>query len=115
MRKAILAVVAAFSVVSCKSIDMANVSSNEIASKGEAIAVIQASSIGFTAFLNYVVITDSSLEQVVNRLLIAEAKAMGGSKVELIHASTSPRNGIYAIPSILVGFPSSQATGIVVK
>jgi hypothetical protein len=115
MRKVILAAAAALSLVSCKSIEMANVSSAEIASKGEAIAVIQASSVGFTAFLNYVVITDSSLEQVVNRLLVAEAKAMGGSKVELINASTSPRNGIYAIPSLLVGFPSSQATGIVLK
>lgn len=115
MKVALLAGIVGLSLASCTSIEEATVSNSEIAAKGEAIAVIQASSIGFTALLNNVVIVDSSLDQVVNKLLVAEAKAMGANKVELLHATTSPGHGIFALPSLIIGFPSSQATGIAIK
>ena len=115
MKRVILAGIAGLTLASCHSIEEATVSGSEIAAKGEAIAVIQVSSIGFTALLHNVIVVDSSLDQVVNKLLVAEAKAMGANKVELISASTSPTHGIYALPGILVGFPSSQATGIAIK
>ncbi len=115
MRKALFAVVVGLSLASCRSIDEAQVISSDVAANGEAIELMQASSIGFTLFLHNVVVVDSSLDQVVNKMLVAEAKAMGAHRVQLVSATTSPRNGIYALPAILVGFPSSQATGLILK
>jgi hypothetical protein len=117
MKKLILVAVAGLTLSACKSIEEAQLSSSDFAAKGDAIAVVQASSIGFTAFLHNVVIVDSNLDQVVNKMLVAEAKAMGSqtSKVELLSASTSATHGIFAVPAVIVGFPSSQATGIVLK
>jgi uncharacterized protein YceK len=116
MKKGFLAVVLAAAVSGCTSVESATVASNEVtANGGEAVAVIQASSIGWTIIFHLVDIVTSDLDQVVNKLLVGEAKAMGATKVDLKGASTTPRHGIFAVAGFLIGFPTSNAMGIAVK
>ena len=119
MKKAILSAVAASSLIACASVESAVVSSNEISTQGDAVAVIQANALGLTALFHIVDIVQSDLDTVVNRLLVAEAKAMGASKVDLVSAHTTPRHGLYALsgtfPFVLLGITESQATGIAIK
>ncbi|AFE07451.1 hypothetical protein D7V80_39395 [Corallococcus sp. CA054B] len=115
MKKFILSAVAAASLVGCTSVESAIVSGSEIAANGEAVAVIQGSSLGLTAIFHIIDIVQSDLDTVVNRLLITEAKAMGASKVDLKSASTTPRHGIFALFGTIIGITSSSATGVAVK
>jgi hypothetical protein len=115
MKKFVLSAVAASSLVACTSVESAVVSGTEIASNGEAVAVVQASALGLTAIFHIIDIVQSDLDTVINKLLIAEAKAMGASKVELLTAGTTPRHGIYALTGTIIGLTSSGATGVAVK
>ncbi|XXF77407.1 hypothetical protein P2318_30800 [Myxococcaceae bacterium GXIMD 01537] len=119
MKKAFLSAVAASSLIACTSVETAVVSSMEIESKGEAVAVIQANALGLTAILHLVDIVQSDLDTVVNKLLVSEAKAMGATKVDLKSANTTPRHGIYALtglfPFVIAGITSSSATGVAIK
>jgi hypothetical protein len=115
MKKTVLAMVCAAALAGCTSVETATVSGTEIAANGEAVAVVQASSLGLTLIFHIIDLVQSDLDVVVNRLLVAEAKAMGASKVDLKSASTTPRHGIFAITGTLIGFPSSSAVGVAVK
>lgn len=116
MKKGLLAVALAAAISGCTSVESATVASNEVAANGgEAVAVIQANSIGFTFLFHIVDIVSSDLDQVVNKLLVGEAKAMGASKVDLKGASTTPRHGIFALTGFIFGFPMSGAMGVAVK
>jgi uncharacterized protein YceK len=116
MKKGFLAVVLAAVVSGCSSVESATVASNEVtATGGEAVAIIQATSLGWTLIFHIVDIVTSDLDQVVNKLLVGEAKAMGASKVDLKGASTTPRHGIFALFGGLTSFTSSTATGVAVK
>ncbi|NBD12643.1 MULTISPECIES: hypothetical protein [Corallococcus] len=115
MKKLILSAVAAASLVGCTSVESAVVSGSEIAANGEAVAVIQGSSLGLTAIFHIIDIVQSDLDTVVNKLLITEAKAMGASKVDLKTANTTPRHGIFALFGTIIGVTSSSATGVAVK
>jgi hypothetical protein len=116
MKKAILSAVAASSLVACTSVESAVVSGAEVsASGGEAVAVVQASALGLTAIFHIVDLVQSDLDTVVNKLLVAEAKAMGASKVDLKGAGTTPRHGIFALAGGIIGVTSSSAMGIAVK
>jgi hypothetical protein len=119
MKKAILTAVAAMSLAACTSVEAGIVSSSEMNTQGDAIAVVQTNALGLTALFHIIDIVQSDLDTVVNRLLVAEAKAMGASKVQLVSARTTPRHGLYALtgmfPFIVVGFTESQATGIAIK
>ncbi|RKH66686.1 hypothetical protein [Corallococcus llansteffanensis] len=115
MKKLILSAVAAASLVGCTSVESAVVSGSEIAANGEAVAVIQGSSLGLTAIFHIIDIVQSDLDTVVNKLLISEAKAMGASKVDLKSANTTPRHGIFALFGTIIGITSSSATGVAVK
>ncbi len=116
MKKAILSALAATSLVACTSVESAVVSGAEIsATGGESVAVVQASALGLTAIFHIVDLVQCDLDTVVNKLLVAEAKAMGASKVDLKSASTTPRHGIFALGGLIIGFPYSTATGIAVK
>ncbi len=120
MRKGFLAAVLAATVSGCTSIESATVASNEVtATGGEAVAVIQVNSMGWTLIFHIVDIVTSDLDQVVNKLLVGEAKAMGASKIDLKSASTTPRHGVFC----LLGFPGinltspvfSSAVGVAIK
>ncbi len=116
MKKAIVSAILASGLVACTSVETAIVSSNEVsASGGEPIAVIQGTALGFTAIFHVIDLVQSDLDTVVNKLLVSEAKAMGGNKVQVISANTTPRHGIFALPGLILGFPISQATGVAVK
>ena len=116
MKKGFLAVVLAAAVSGCTSVESATVASNEVVGNGgEAVAVIQAASIGWTIIFHLVDIVTSDLDQVVNKLLVTEAKAMGATKIDLKSASTTPRHGIFALAGHLIGFPTSMAVGVAVK
>jgi hypothetical protein len=116
MKKAIVSAIVASSLVACTSVETAVVSGNEISALGgEPIAVIQGTSIGLTAIFHVVDLVQSDLDTVVNKLLVAEAKAMGGNKVQLLGAGTTPRHGIFALTGGIIGVPMSSATGVAVK
>lgn len=116
MKKAILSAVAATSLVACTSVESAVVSGAEVsANGGEAVAVVQANALGLTAIFHIVDLVQSDLDTVVNKLLVAEAKAMGASKVDLKGAGTTPRHGIFALAGGIIGVTSSSAMGIAVK
>jgi hypothetical protein len=116
MKKAILSAVAASSLVACTSVESAVVSGAEIsATGGEAVAVIQANALGLTAIFHIVDLVQSDLDTVVNKLLVAEAKAMGASKLDLKGAGTTPRHGLYALFGGIIGVTQSSAMGVAVK
>ncbi|MBX5482673.1 MAG: hypothetical protein IRZ16_12665 [Myxococcaceae bacterium] len=116
MKKAFLAVLAASSLTACTSVETATVSASEVATNGgEAVAVIQGTAIGLTAIFHIVEIVQSDLDTAVNKLVIAEAKAMGASRVDLKSAMTTPRHGIFALAGGIIGAPIAIATGIAVK
>ncbi|MDY7227732.1 hypothetical protein [Hyalangium rubrum] len=116
MKKAILTAVAASSLVACTSVESAVVSGAEIsANGGEAVAVIQANALGLTAIFHIVDLVQSDLDTVVNKLLVAEAKAMGATKLDLKGAGTTPRHGIFALAGGIIGVTSSSAMGVAVK
>jgi hypothetical protein len=115
MKKAFVAVVAAASLVACTSVETATVSGAEIAANGEAVAVVQATALGLTAIFHMVDLVQSDLDTVVNKLLVAEAKAMGASKVDLKGAATTPRHGIFALMGSIIGVTQSTAMGVAVK
>lgn len=116
MKNAFVALLAASSLIACTSVETATVSATEIAAEGgEAVAVIQGTAIGLTAILHIVEIVQSDLDTAVNKLLIAEAKAMGASRVDLKFAATTPRHGIFALPALLIGAPMSYASGVAIK
>jgi hypothetical protein len=116
MKKVLSSVVLAAAISSCTSIESATVASNEVvANGGEAIAIVQASSIGFTFLFHIVDIVSSDLDQIVNKLLVQEAKGMGASRIDLKSASTTPRGGIFHLTGFIFGFPMSSGVGIAVK
>jgi hypothetical protein len=119
--KRFLAIAAALPLISCTSLESAQVSGNEIAAHGEPIAVIQANAVGLSALLHMVDLVPADLDVSVNRLLVSEAKAMGASKVDLKTAEMLPRHGIFALFTCLLPIPIllcgelSSATGVAVK
>jgi len=121
MKKVFLALGLAAAMTGCTSVESATVGSNEVAATGgEAVAVVQASSLGFTLIFHIVDVVTSDLDEVVNKLLVGEAKAMGATKVDLKSASTTPRHGIFAVFGLplglnIIGFPMSSAVGVAVK
>ena len=116
MKKFLVGALAAGSMVmGCTSVEHATVSSGEIAANGEAVAVVQGAALGLTAIFHIVDIVSSDLDLVVNKLLVSEAKAMGGSKVDLKSAMTTPRHGLFALGGGIIGVPVSFASGVVIK
>lgn len=116
MKKAFFAVLAASSLLACTSVETATVSSGEIVGEGgEAIAVVQGTALGITAIFHIVEIVQSDLDTAVNKLLVAEAKAMGASRVDLKMAFTTPRHGIFALGGGIIGVPVSHAQGVAIK
>jgi hypothetical protein len=122
MKQALVAAILAGLMVGCTSVESTTVAANEIVGVGnsEAVAVVQANSLGLTLLFHIIDVVTSDLDQVVNKLLVAEAKQMGASKVDLKSASTTPRYGIFAIVGVpfglnIIGITNSSAVGVAVK
>ena len=125
MKKFLTAIVAALALAgtACQSVESTKVDPATIASNGDAVAVIQCTALGLTAIFHFITITEASLDTVINKMLVAEAKALGGNKVQLINAVETPKGGLMfrlgtsamgIIPFIL-SLPVSVATGVAVK
>ena len=117
MKKILAALVAtlALSFSACQSVESAKVDPANIASNGEAVAVIQGTALGLTAIFHFVTITEASIDTVVNKMLVAEAKAMGGNKVELLYAFEQPKGGLFHLTGNIVAIPVAIAAGVAVK
>ncbi|MBS1148391.1 MAG: putative lipoprotein [Myxococcaceae bacterium] len=102
---------------SCASVDWVTVASNEVVTNGgDAMAVFQVSTIGVTAIFHLItIVPGGDLDDSVNKVLVAEAKKIGASKVNLISASTTPRDGFFRVYGTLIGLPTATVVGIAVK
>ena len=123
MKKILLVVAAGLSLaaMACTSVESAKVNSADIASSSDAVAVIQATELGLNLLWGFVPIADPTLDSVVNKTLVAEAKAMGGNKVEIVsmfrmNPDQFPFNfmPILYVPG-LVNMNMAYATGLAVK
>src|SRR5688572_2647748 len=93
MKKFLAALVASLALTSaCASVESAKVDPATIASNGEAVAVVQCVTLGLTLIFHFVTISEASLDTVVNKMLVAESKALGGNKVQLLNAMEMPRS-----------------------
>ncbi len=118
MKKFLTAAVAAFALMSasCQSVESTKVDPATIASSGEAVAVVQCVALGLTAIFHFVTITEASLDTVINKMLVAEAKALGGNKVQLLAAFETPKGGLlFKLAGNIVMLPPAAAVGIAVK
>lgn len=123
MKKMVVALAAALALasVACTSVQTAKVNSGDIAASSDAVAVVQATELGFNLLWGFVPIADANLDSVVNKSLIAEAKAMGGNKVEIVSMfSTNPDQfpfnfqPILYVPGLL-NLQLAYASGLAVK
>ena len=123
MKKFLTAAVASLALMTsaCQSVESTKVDSATIASNGDAVAVVQCTALGFSALFHFITITEASLDTVINKMLVAEAKALGGNKVQLLSAMETPKGGlIFRLAGGIVSYayglpPAAQATGIAVK
>jgi hypothetical protein len=117
MKKILAALVASLALsTACQSVESTKVDPATIASEGEAVAVVQTTAMGLTAIFHFITITEASLDTVVNKMLVAEAKALGGNKVQLLLAVEQPKQGlIFKLAGGIIGFPVAMASGVVVK
>ncbi len=78
-----------------------------------AIAAIQANAA--SAYILFVPLPNNvELDQVVNRMLIATAKAMGADKIAQLSFEITPDDGIWALRKVL-GWRSARASGVAVQ
>jgi len=118
MKKLLAALVAslALSTMACQSVESAKVDPATIASNGEAVAIVQCTALGLTAIFHFITITEASLDTVVNKMMVAEAKALGGNKVQPLAAMEMPKHGlIFALAGGIIALPPAMAVGIAVK
>ncbi|HEY1098423.1 MAG TPA: hypothetical protein VGF99_05830 [Myxococcota bacterium] len=119
MKKIALAAVAALALAgtACQSVESTKVDATTIStSNGEAVAVVQCTALGLTAIFHLVTITEASLDTVINKMLVAETKALGGNKVQLLSAGETPKGGLlFKLAGGILSIPGAQATGISVR
>jgi hypothetical protein len=116
MKKLAAALLAAFALTSaCVSVESSKVEPSTIASNGEAVAIVQSTAVGLSLILHFVMITEASIDTVVNKSLVVEAKGLGGSKLQILNANETPKKGIFCLTGSIVGFPLAMASAIVVK
>lgn len=117
MKKAALVGAVLLTLAGCKSVESTVVSSSEIVGNGgDAIAVIQVSVIGITALFHLIDLGEpATLDTAINKTLVASAKEMGASKVDLKSVATVPRQGVFMIFGQLISFPETTVVGVAVK
>lgn len=118
MKKFLTAIVASLALMSasCQSVESTKVDPATISSNSEAVAVVQCVALGLTAIFHFVTITEASLDTVINKMLVAEAKALGGNKVELLWAMETPKGGLlFKLAGGILNLPPAGAAGIAVR
>ena len=118
MKKLLTATVVAIALMgaSCQSVESTKVDPATIANNENAVAVVQCVALGLTAIFHFVTISEASLDTVINKMLVAEAKALGGTKVHLLAAMEMPKGGLlFRLAGGLLMLPPAAAVGIAVK
>ena len=118
MKNFLAAIVASVALMgsACQSVESTKVDPATIASNGEAVAVVQCVALGLTAIFHFVTITEASLDTVINKMLVAEAKALGGNKGQLLTAMETPKGGLlFKLAGGIINLPPAAAVGIAVK
>jgi hypothetical protein len=118
MKKILTALMASFllATTACQSVETTKVDATTIASQGEAVAVVQCTALGLTAIFHFVTITEASLDTVINKMLVAEAKALGGNKVQLLSVYETPKGGLlFKLMGGILDIPAAMSSGIAVK
>jgi hypothetical protein len=87
---------------------------NFVTEKGTPQGIIQVTQVGFSVFFGLVDVVSTDIDG-TTRVLIAEAKAMDATKVEIKTAHTTPRHGVFRVLCALVCFPTTEVTGVAVK
>src|SRR5450432_2417187 len=96
----------------CTSIETGTLSGNEVlAAGGEPVAIVQVTTVGFSLFFGLVDVVTTDIEQ-TTKVLINEAKAMGGSRVEIKSAHSSPRHGVFKLLCAVACFPITEVVGV---
>ncbi len=113
----LLATVAAVTLAGCSSISTVRVQPDSVGLSGvgpnmRPIAVVHAQ-VTSAYFLFIPIPGGVSLDRVVNRMLLASAKALGADKVVDIRVDITPDDGIWTLRKVL-GWRSAEASGIAV-
>ena len=99
-----------------RRVDQGRAARATIANNENAVAVVQCVALGLTAIFHFVTISEASLDTVINKMLVAEAKALGGTKVHLLAAMEMPKGGLlFRLAGGLLMLPPAAAVGIAVK
>src|SRR6185436_1648331 len=109
-----LVLVAVLATAACSSISTVRVQPEtvHVGPRLRPIAVIHAQVT--SAYLLFIPIPGHvDLDYVVNRMLIATAKALGADKVVDIRVDITPENGIWTLRK-LIGYRSASASGVAV-
>jgi len=110
-----LAVIATAAVAgACSSVSTVRVQPENlyVGPKLRPIAVVHAQ-VSSAYFLFIPIPGRVDLDRVVNRMLIAAAKALGADKVVNIHVDITPDTGIWTLRK-LIGWRSAEASGVAV-
>jgi len=112
-RRATLAAVTVVAV-GCASVSTVRVQPESlyVGPKLRPIAVVHAQ-VSSAYFLFIPIPGRVDLDRVVNRMLIAAAKALGADKVVNIHVDITPDTGIWTLRK-LIGWRSAEASGVAV-
>jgi hypothetical protein len=113
-RLALTGVIAVFVVGGCSSVSTVRVQPESVyVGQGlRPIAVVHAQ-VSSAYFLFIPIPGGVDLDRVVNRMLIAAAKAMGADKVVNIQVDMTPEGGIWTLRKF-IGYRSAQASGVAV-
>jgi hypothetical protein len=99
----------------CTSIETGVISDADYVGVGGAPqGIVQVTTVGFSLFFGLVDVVGTDIDT-TTKLLVAEAKAMDGTKVEIKSVHTSPRHGVFKLLCALVCFPSTEVVGVAIK
>jgi len=102
-------------LAACTSIETGALSGNDfVSTAGSPVGVIDVTQVGFSVFFGLVDVVSTDIDS-TTKVLVAEAKAMDGNKVEIKSAHTSPRHGVFKLLCALVCFPHTEVVGVAVK
>jgi hypothetical protein len=114
LRRLALAAVTCVALASCSSVQTVRVQPDNlyVGPGMKPIAIVHAQVTSFY-FMFAAIPGGVDLDRVVNRMLLATAKAMGADKVVNIRVDITPSSGIWVVRRIL-GWRSAEASGVAV-
>ena len=109
-------VICAFLMGCATSTQYAKVNPADISANGDAIAVIDSHGCALTFFFHLAQPwEEGTLKHVIKKELVTKAKQLGANKVELLNASETPKNGLYALTGNIIGISAASASGVAIK